>query len=83
MLHASGVKQDESIVERVVEGKKSQRSFNSYHTGRISHGSNVSGLSRKSKRTNTLDMVVIGGGEERVSKTAGSSRKPVPKNNTK
>ena len=67
-----------------MEGKKSQRSFNSYHTGRISQGTNVSGLSRKSKRTNTLDMVVIGGGgEERVSKTAGSSRKPMPKNNTK
>jgi hypothetical protein len=67
-----------------LEIKKSQRSFNSYVTGKQSQNSNVSGVSRKSKRTNTLDMVVIGGCDDvRVSKTAGSTRKPMPKNNTK
>jgi hypothetical protein len=85
VLYASGSKKKEELDKTVpLEGKKSQRSFNSYATGKQSQHSNASGVSRKSKRTNTLDMVVIGGCDEpRASKTAGSTRKPMPKNNTK
>lgn len=81
VLYGSGMKAKEDAHETTVVSKKSQRSFNSYATGRQSQGSNVTGGSRRSKRTNTMDMVVIGG-EDMRTKT-GSTRKAIPKNNTK
>lgn len=56
--------------------KKSGRSHNSYVSGNKSVGSLVSRTSQKSRRTNTLDMVVIGGFDEPDprSKTGGVAR---------